>query len=476
MKTKLVYVIGVAAIAVFAICLVIHFLSPADLPELGQPSYQGRSLSQWISVYSSGFAGRSPATEAEKEAARKAIRMMGTNAIPTLLGWVQIQKAPPLPLKERVKLFFTHLSPTYGELYVAWHQRAAQEGFRILKQEAQAAVPALLQLINEHKDKAVREEAFRCLRAIHPDKEIYVSALIPLVRNPDKYISYYAAEELNILDAEAAEKAGVYDLFPIYREWREAELTNTLSPARTNESPASAQDNDSNLNTEAKPAMLQRHWTPQEVLFSPGAYGKEALRLVIEEANRVAQELHLAETLPITETNVLSAYITPPRMAQAMKAIGNVTTSNYTYYISVGKKFSFLQRTHMDREYDQLREQYLWPMSRKDTNAAYQMAKQFLAAASMDVAAMDRDCRLDIKAFIPEGPEGEHFVPLYWVVWMKNQRPAAIIELFEPTKTLCQMRVKESKYILRKPLEITNLDFLLSQTNAPATTNAPIKQ
>jgi hypothetical protein len=50
---------------------------------------------------------------------------------------------------------------------------------------------------------------------------------------------------------------------------------------------------------------------------------------------------------------------------------------------------------------------------------------------------------------------------------MKNQRPAAIIELFEPTKTLCQMRVKESKYILRKPLEITNLDFLLSQTNAP---------
>jgi len=39
------------------------------------------------------------------------------------------------------------------------------------------------------------------------------------------------------------------------------------------------------------------------------------------------------------------------------------------------------------------------------------------------------------------------------------------------TKTILQMHVNKSEYILRKPLQITNLDFLFSQTNAPVTTN-----
>jgi len=38
------------------------------------------------------------------------------------------------------------------------------------------------------------------------------------------------------------------------------------------------------------------------------------------------------------------------------------------------------------------------------------------------------------------------------------------------------MHVNKSEYILRKPLEIPNLDLLLSQTNAPAETNVPAKQ
>lgn len=186
----------------------------------------------------------------------------------------------------------------------------------------------------------------------------------------------------------------------------------------------------------------------------------------------MASELNLSETLPIMQTNLLAAYISPPRMAQGSKVIGNVTTSNYVYAPFFGSRFS-LVRTHLQDEYSQLQKQYLWPMSRMDTNAAYQSATQFLNAASMDVKALNRDCSLTIRAFTPEGEQSAHFVPVYWVSWSKDGEPVASVELFEPTKTIRQMHVNRSEYILRQPLQITNLDFLLSQTNNLATTNSP---
>ena len=206
--------------------------------------------------------------------------------------------------------------------------------------------------------------------------------------------------------------------------------------------------------------------------FITPAYRKESLRLVIDEANRVAQELNLPEALPITESNLVEAFISPPQLVRL--GFGNITTSNYTYYATVGDKFSYLEKRFPDvmhKDYAELKAQYLWPMSRMDTNAAYQMATQWLGAASMDVPAISRDCNVHIEAFTPEGKAGTHFVPLYRVYWtQKNGNsvgPVASIELLEPTKTLRQLRVNKSEYILRTPLQITNADFLLSQTNAP---------
>ncbi len=207
------------------------------------------------------------------------------------------------------------------------------------------------------------------------------------------------------------------------------------------------------------------------LLFTTPAYRGAALHLIVGEANRVAGELHLQDTLPITEANLVKYYIPPPRLAQRMGAIGNITTANYTYYFSVGNKFSFLTKTGLDQDYAKLRKDYLWPMSRMDTNAAYQLAVKWLTEASMDVRALNKDCNVHILAFTPEGDRGKHFVPVYWVYWSKPEQEGhgstASVELFEPTKTIRQLRVEDSQYILRQPLLITNVDFLLSQTNAP---------
>jgi hypothetical protein len=119
---------------------------------------------------------------------------------------------------------------------------------------------------------------------------------------------------------------------------------------------------------------------------------------------------------------------------------------------------------------------FRWPLNRIDTNAAYQLATQWLSAVSMDVAGLNQDCHRSIRPWIPEGATN-YFVPVYRVSWGKDGEPVALVELFLPTKTLRDLRVEKSKYILRKPIVITNLDFLLSQTNAPAQTNAPpVKQ
>lgn len=210
----------------------------------------------------------------------------------------------------------------------------------------------------------------------------------------------------------------------------------------------------------------------QQLMFTTPAYHHEALQLVIAEADHVARELNLPESLPIVASNLVSAYIPPPRMAQRLGGgFGNVTTSNYTYYVSVANKFSFLEMRGMEKAYLQLRNQYLWPINRMNTNAAYHMATQFLAAASMDVKAIVRDCDVHIDAFTPEGTSGKYFVPVYGVYWISKdpeiRGSVAEVKFIAPTKTLCQLRVSRPEYILRKPLQITNLDFLLSQTNMP---------
>jgi hypothetical protein len=225
-------------------------------------------------------------------------------------------------------------------------------------------------------------------------------------------------------------------------------------------------------------------------MFTTPAYNKEALRLVIQEANRVAEELKLPEELPITENNILGCFITPYAMSSHTGGtFGNVTTWHFTYYVSVDHKFSFLDRSHQETEKSGWASIYSQPISHldtntyqqvidtnaffrlSDTNAAYQLATQWLAKVSMDVKRLNRDCTVYASATTVWGKKGTiNFLPLYSVYWVRGQSDyknlKAYVKLFLPTKTLIGLRVEDTKYILRKQLQLTNLDILLSQTNA----------
>ena len=225
------------------------------------------------------------------------------------------------------------------------------------------------------------------------------------------------------------------------------------------------------VNTQRPPDIQRRRL--QQWSSITASYREKAVNLMIEEANGIVRELHLVEKVPLTKVDLLENYVSPPSLTARVPAFGNITTSNYVYFFTVGRKFSFLERTDLEKERDYCKKKYIWPTSRIDTNAAYQAATQLLFAASMDVASLNRECAAYIELPLLD-QASDTFVPLYWIYWMK---PGVVgsrteIELCLPTKTLLQMHVMESKYILRRPLEITDAEVPLSQINSPVLTNA----
>ena len=215
-------------------------------------------------------------------------------------------------------------------------------------------------------------------------------------------------------------------------------------------------------------------------MFTTPAFQQEGLRLVIEEANRVARDLHLRESLPITRSNLQHAFIAPFGYTYTRKRLGNVTTSNYSYNVGYGLKFSDLTVASYDERCLEYYHKYQWPITRLDTNTPYYLATQWLAAVHMDLAGLSRDCDVHVSVSphwndvqLGEVPKAK-FTPIYCVWWApknnSNKSGGAEVELFLPTKTLLQLMVDEPKYILRPPLVFTNLTALFPG-KAEITTN-----
>lgn len=215
--------------------------------------------------------------------------------------------------------------------------------------------------------------------------------------------------------------------------------------------------------------------------FTTPAYQKAVLEKMIAEANQAAKDLQLPEDLPITKSNLVRAYAGQFGYNYMLRGLGNITTSNYWYNIAADYKFSDVGIAPYDTYYIKYRDpKYQLPVSQLDTNAAYQLAKQWLIAAHMDVPTLERDCLVDIK--LSDHMDGKitrkKISPIYFVSWTPkdslDKSGGAYVELYLPTKTLLQLSVKEGKYILRPPLMFTNLaEFFPGQ--AAIVTNYPVK-
>lgn len=242
-----------------------------------------------------------------------------------------------------------------------------------------------------------------------------------------------------------------------------------------------------NANQELPPGVPRIIETNGQVLFidskfTTGAYQEEGLRLVIEEANKVAAELNLPEVKPVTRSDLKQAFISPFGYTYKTQKLGNITTTNYSYGVEQGYKFSDLSIADYDQRSINYYAQYHLPANKIDTNAAYQLATQWLAAVHMDVTGLNRDCDLSVVLTSDlngsERPHGE-ITPVYFVSWtprvkMNRYDRGAYVELFLPTKTLLQLSVSSQRYILRPPVTFANLAALFPG-KAAITTNQPVE-
>lgn len=119
-----------------------------------EPSYQGRSLTEWMTVYE---VSSSPA---ESDEATHAIRQIGTNAIPHLLKWIQYEpNFSRRGLIPRINGAIEWVNDKVNATsFVIIHDRdfdrayAAPKAFGCLGNIASSAVPELARLLNNPED------------------------------------------------------------------------------------------------------------------------------------------------------------------------------------------------------------------------------------------------------------------------------------------------------------------------------------
>jgi HEAT repeat protein len=143
-----------------------------------QPSYNGKPLSYWLSRYENRILGRAPLISSEQQEADKAVREIGTNAIPYLL---KLAGRKDSALKQRMLSSYRRQSWLKLSIHDAQFYRVeASCGFAALHEKAKPAVPGLIRLLKDD-DFQVRQIAANDLGLIGPEAEEAIPTLFPLL-------------------------------------------------------------------------------------------------------------------------------------------------------------------------------------------------------------------------------------------------------------------------------------------------------
>lgn len=176
-----------------------------------EPVYQGRGLRVWLKEYRSGLNTGIPESVKKGREAEAAIRVIGTNAIPTLLRMLRERnsatKGGLVALWER-HVIFTHWLPRWVRS-PAWYRKAARfqnedaaYGFGVLGTNAQQAVPALIGIYEGAFSQDSRFAASRALAAVGPAAGGVISTFLRGATNRDAAMRQWAVMGLDELNAE----------------------------------------------------------------------------------------------------------------------------------------------------------------------------------------------------------------------------------------------------------------------------------
>jgi len=222
-------------------------------------------------------------------------------------------------------------------------------------------------------------------------------------------------------------------------------------------------------------------------LHTTFAYQSAVMQLIVGQANFDAQVLHLRETLPIVvpaNTNAWKVAMPPDGL------VARLVTSNYVYQFDAGRLISIQMKGQPRGPADS-------QPSLIDTNGAYQLARQWLAALSVDVSALDkypytvqspntpaalmnrRSNRTDHQGAtnnMVQHPVARVRPPLFRVTWSLGRNSQAIagrvfpqvnVEILGSTKECMGLRIFNPELLTGPLLRVTNAAALLGPLPPP---------
>lgn len=165
-----------------------------------EPRWHGKRLSDWAAQYGTNhWAFRSTGADLEAE---KAIRDIGTNAIPFLLKQLSARES------EILRKLRTHLPAQWAKASILRDRstevrRTAAYGVAALGRNAAEAVPALCAIETNHPEVDGRYTAVFALRTLGPTAEPAIPFLIRCLTNQEFTIRDDAATALGAIGARA---------------------------------------------------------------------------------------------------------------------------------------------------------------------------------------------------------------------------------------------------------------------------------
>src|SRR5215831_1133039 len=205
--------------------------------ETDDPRYQGRTLTWWLGEYTNPLRRLNSVQQLQSfdfESAyrqtSRAVKTMGTNAIPVLLRYLQARDS-----RYKSGWLIVAGGLRRGNSFAASEKHhMAQAGFMILQKDAAPAVPALIALTH-HKDPDVRFRALQCLFFIIPaNHEKLVPVILQFAHDPEPENRGKAADTMKLilplLSAEDIRRMDVYGAFPELKHTGSS-FTNDAAPS-----------------------------------------------------------------------------------------------------------------------------------------------------------------------------------------------------------------------------------------------------